>query len=253
VRDFVLGPFWWHRWSVACGYSFLKEAFVHEAIKLDTVRPMPQLRTTVIPQGIYHFPDRTQSREETRVSLNLPLDAKVMLAFGHIRDNKNLDLVIRAMVNFPDLYLLVAGKEQSSNQHPAAFYQDLAKTLGVAERCRWEVRFIADTEIGNFFEATDITLLTYSNTFRSASSALNTAANYRQPCIASAGEGSLRSVVQNYELGIWVDPDDVDAIVTGIKTWLENPLTPQWERYFEENSWALNANLVSQCLAGIET
>ncbi len=253
VRDFVLGPRWWHRWSIACGYTFLREAFVHESIELDTVRPMPQLRTTVIPQGIYHFPDGTQSREKTRSSLDLPLDAKVMLAFGHIRDSKNLDLVIRAMTNFPDLYLIVAGKEQSSNQRPAAFYQDLAKTLGVAERCRWEVRFIADTEIGNFFEATDITLLTYSNTFRSASSALNTAANYRQPCIASAGEGSLRSVVQNYELGIWVEPDDVDAIVTGIRTWLENPPTPQWERYFKENSWALNAKLVSHSLAGIET
>ncbi|MBW4575263.1 MAG: glycosyltransferase family 4 protein [Aphanothece sp. CMT-3BRIN-NPC111] len=244
VRDFVVGPRWWHRWSIACGYSFLREAFVHEAIELDTVRPMPRLRTTAIPQGIYHFPNGTQSREKTRSSLDLPFDVKVMLAFGHIRDNKNLDLVIRAMTNFPNLYLIVAGKEQSSNQRPASFYQDLAKSLGVADRCRWEVRFIADTEIGNFFEATDITVLTYSKTFRSASSALNTSANYRQPCIASAGEGSLRSVIQNYELGIWIDPDDVDALVKGIIRWLENPPNPEWERYFEENSWQRNAQLV---------
>jgi glycosyltransferase involved in cell wall biosynthesis len=179
-----------------------------------------------------------------RTHLNLPLDAKVMLAFGHIRDNKNLDLVIRAMVNFPDLYLIVAGKEQSSSQRSADFYQDLAKTLGVADRCCWEVRFISETEIGNFFEAVDVTLFTYSNTFRSASSALNAAANYRKPCIASAGEGSMRSVVQKYQLGIWVAPDDVDAIVNGIKQWLENPPKPQWESYLDENSWALNAKLL---------
>ncbi|MEH1819255.1 MAG: glycosyltransferase family 4 protein [Nostoc sp.] len=244
VRDFVVGPHWWHRCSIACGYSFLSQAFVHESIKLDTVRPMPKLQTTVIPQGIYHFADANKSRQQMRVSLDLPLDAKVMLAFGHIRDNKNLDLVIRAMVNFPDLYLVVAGKEQSSAQRPVYFYQELAKKLAVAERCRWEIRFIADTEIGNFFIATDITVLTYSSIFHSASAVLNTATNYRQTCLASSGEGSLRSVIQKYDLGVWVEPDDVDAIVKGIKKILENPPNPQWERYLQENSWYLNANMV---------
>jgi glycosyltransferase involved in cell wall biosynthesis len=248
VRNFVLGPHWWHRWSIACGYSFLREAFVHESIELDTVQPMPQLRTTVISYGVHHFPDANQSREETRSHLNLPLDAKVMLAFGQIRDSKNLDLVIRAIVNFPNLYLIVAGKEQSSSQQLVALYQNLARTLGVADRCRWEIRFIPDTEIANLFEAADITLLTYSKTFRSASSVLNTAASYRKPCIASAGEGPLRSVVQKYELGIWVAPDEVDAIMNGIKKWLETPPTPQWERFFEENSWTLNAKVVTNYL-----
>ncbi|MHC5738681.1 glycosyltransferase family 4 protein [Nostoc sp.] len=244
VRDFVVGPRWWHRWSIACGYSFLSQAFVHESINLDTVRPMPQLQTTVIPHGIYHFADANKSRQQIRASLNLPLDAKVMLAFGHIRDNKNLDLVIRAMVYFPDLYIVVAGQEQSLAQRPVAFYQELAQTLGVAERCCWEIRFIPDTEIGNFFVATDITILTYSSIFHSASGVLNTAINYRQPCLASSGESSLRSVIQKYDLGIWVEPDDVDAIVKGIKKILENPPNPQWERYLQENSWLLNANIV---------
>lgn len=244
VRDFVVGYRWWHRWSIASGYSFLREAFVHEAIELDTVRPMPQLKTTVIPYGIHQFPDANQSREKTRLSLDLPLDAKVMLAFGHIRDGKNLDLVIQAMVDFPELYLVVAGKEQSSSQRPATFYQDLAKKLGVAERCRWEIRFISDIEIANFFEATDITLLTYSQTFRSASSVLSTSVRYKKPCLVSAGEGCLKSVVQKYQLGIWVNPDDVAAIMNGINRWIKIPLNPQWDRYFQENSWMFNAKLV---------
>ncbi|MBD2121678.1 glycosyltransferase family 4 protein [Trichocoleus sp. FACHB-262] len=253
VRDFVVGPRWWHRWSIACGYSFLREAFVHESIELDTVRPRSQLRTTVVPHGTYHFPEANQSPEETRSSITLPLDGKVMLAFGHIRDNKNLNLVIRAMVNFPDLYLIVAGKEQSSSQRPVAFYQELATNLGIENRCKWQIRFIPDTEVANLFASADIILLTYSKHFHSASGVLNTAVAYRKPCLASAGESSLRSVVQKYELGIWVEPDDVESIVTGIRTWLENPPTPQWQRYFEENSWALNAKLVSHCLAEIET
>ena len=202
VRDFVVGPGWWHRWSIACGYSFLKSAFVHEKIELDTVRPMPQLRTTVIPYGTHHFPSASKSKTTVRTDFNLPIDANVMLAFGHVRDNRNLDLVIRAMARFPDLYLLVVGKEQSAGQRPAAFYQALAQQCGVANRCRWKIEFVPDTAIANLFEAADITVLTYSKTFRSASSALNAAAGYRKPCLASAGEGSLRAVVQRYKLGI---------------------------------------------------
>lgn len=250
VRDFVVGPRWWHRWSIACGYSFLREAFVHESIELDTVRPMPQLRTTVIPHGTFQFDNATQSREAMRASITLPVDAKVMLAFGHIRDQKNLDLVIQAMAYFPNVYLIVAGKEQSSSQRPAAFYKDLAVNLGVANRCRWQIGFIPNMEVANLFASADLILLTYSKTFRSASGVLNTAVNYRKPCLVSAGEGSLRSVVHEYELGIWVEPDNVDSIVAGIKSWLENPPLPQWNRYLEENSWVLNAKCVINCLSG---
>jgi glycosyltransferase involved in cell wall biosynthesis len=252
VRDFVLGSLWWHHWSIRCSYSFLREAFVHEDIKLDTVGLMPQLRTTVIPHGVFHFPHASRSQEETRAMLDLPLDAKVMLAFGHIRDNKNLDLAIRAMVYCPNCYLIVAGQEQSSGQRPVAFYQELAKTLGVANRCRWQIEFIPDIEAANLFVASDIVLLTYSKHFRSASGVLNTAANYRQPCIASGGEGPLRSVVQKYELGIWVEPDNVESLVLGIKAWLDNPPHPQWEKYFEDNSWALNAKVVSDRLTELD-
>ena len=244
VRDFVVGPQWWHRWSIACGYSFIREAFVHEKIELDTVKYFPQLRTNIIPFGIYHFPKANKSKEEMLKSLDIPVNAKVMLAFGHIRDNKNLDLVIRAISEFPDVYLIIAGKEQSTNQKNAAFYMDLARNIGVFDRCRWEIRFVSDIDVANLFIITDLMVLTYSKTFHSASSALSAAANYYKPCIASGGESSLRSVVQQYQLGVWVEPDDLDAIKNGIKTWLDNPPNPQWESYIKNNSWERNTQLV---------
>jgi glycosyltransferase involved in cell wall biosynthesis len=245
VRNFVVGPRWWHRWSIACGYSFLREAFVHEAISLDTVKPMPELHTTVIPHGTYSFTTPNKSLAEIRNSLNLPLDAKVLLAFGHIRDNKNLDLVIRALTNFPDLYLLVAGKEQSSGQKPISYYQNLAQQLEVSDRCRWLVEFIPDTEVANLFTASDLIILTYSNNFRSASGVLNTSAYYRKPCLASGGDSPLKTVVQKYNLGIWVQPDNLDAVIQGIEQWLKNPPLAQWETYLAENSWLINAELVN--------
>lgn len=79
VRDYVVGSRWWHRQSIACGYSFLREAFVHEAITLDTIRPMPQLRTTVIPHGVYPFLPAGKSSATMREELNISSNGKSMV------------------------------------------------------------------------------------------------------------------------------------------------------------------------------
>ena len=244
VRDYVVGPTWWHRRSVACAYSFLREAFVHEPVSLDTVQPMPRLRTTVIPHGPYNFPPPAKSRETTRKELNIPVDARVLLSFGGIRDGKNLDLTLPVLAKFPDVFLIVAGMEQSQGQKPVSFYQQLAAKLGVANRCRWVVRFLGEEEIGNFFNAADLILLTYSRNFRSASGVLNVAARYRKLCLASSGHSNLERVVKDYNLGIWVKPDSERAITEGMFALFSKPPFPDWKRYEEDNSWTRNAQLV---------
>ena len=250
VRDFVVGPRWWHRWSIASGYSFLQHAFVHDPIELDTVRPMPLLQTTVIPHGIYTYSAATRSRQEMRSHLHIPPDAKVMLAFGHLRPNKNLDLVIQAMAQVPEVYLVVVGNETSTSQPLAPQYQTLAAALGVGARIRWHICHIPDQEIANFFIATDLVILTYSQSFRSASGVLNTAAFFQKPCLASGGKGNLASVIQHYGLGIWIKPDDVNALVGGLRRWLEHPLDPDWMTYQQENTWATNTELILRALKG---
>jgi glycosyltransferase involved in cell wall biosynthesis len=250
VRDFVVGPLWWHRRSISSAYSFLREAFVHEPVDLDTIRPMPQLRTTVIPCGPFRFPPPSKSREIMRKELEIPADEQVLLSFGHIRDGKNLDLVLKALKQFPRAFLVVAGKEQSQGQKAAGYYQALAGQLGVANRCRWVVRFLAEEEIGNFFSAADKVLLTYSAKFRSASGVLNAAVHFRKPCLASSGQGNLQAVVRNYGLGVWVEPDSEEAIAHGLRDLLQKPPTPDWERYEKENSWSRNAQLVIERMFG---
>ena len=248
VRDFVVGPRWWHRWSIAAGFSFIREAFVHSPIVLETVRPMPQLRTTVVPHGPYKYPPSNRSRTTIRNELALPADAKVLLAFGHIRDGKNLHLVIEAMVKFPALYLIVAGRPQSESSKPGAYYQDVARRCEVAARCRWLLDYIPDEDVSGLFEASDIVLLTYSRSFHSASGVLNTALSFRKPIIASSGDGTLKDQVQHYRLGIWVEPDDSNAICEGLSAVLTRPINPDWAGYERDNSWSANAALVCACM-----
>lgn len=248
VRDFVLGPRWWHEWSISQAYSFIRDVFVHEPIDLKTGLRIDSIRKTTIPLGVYSFPEADQSRADVRERYQLPDTASVMLAFGHIRDSKNLDLLLHAMTHFPSLYLVVAGKEQSFGQKPASFYQKLATSLNVADRCRWDIKFVSELEVANLFMASDVAVITYSEKFRSASSVLSVASNYRKMCLASSGEGSLKSTVTTYGLGVWTQPDSCSAIVAGLKKLLNSPPTPQWDRYFKENSWEQNARLVAEAL-----
>ncbi|HEU5397525.1 MAG TPA: glycosyltransferase family 4 protein [Verrucomicrobiae bacterium] len=244
VRDYAVGPQWWHRRSIAAAYSFLREAFVHEAIQLETIVPMPDLRTTVIPHGPMSFPAASATREQARKKLSIPDGAFVVLSFGHLRDGKNLDLAIEALAAAPAACLVVAGKEQSSGQKPMGYYQELARKAGVAERCRWLHGHVPGNEVGNLFAASDLALLTYSRNFRSASGVLNTAVAYRKPCLASAGDGNLRSVVDRYRLGWFVEPDNSVAVREGLLRAMREPIEPLWENYELENSWNRNALLV---------
>ncbi|HEX9785120.1 MAG TPA: glycosyltransferase [Opitutaceae bacterium] len=248
VRDAVLGPWKWHRRSIADGYSFLRHAFVHEDVTLDTGRPMPDLKVTVIPHGPYVFKTAVPDRPTARQRLGITGDARVLLAFGHIRDNKNLDIVIRALAHVPALHLLVAGNELSSGQRRASWYRELAGELGVADRCHWHVRFIAENEIGTFFSAADYVSLTYGSGFRSASGVLSVSSQFRKPCLASSGPGPLRTLVRKYGLGVWVEPDSAEAVGRGMRQLLVDDIKPRWEDYVRENSWDENAHIVARTL-----
>jgi glycosyltransferase involved in cell wall biosynthesis len=248
VRDYVVGPLWWHRWSVAEGYSFLREAFVHAEIDLSVDQSGSDTRTTIIPHGPYEFPEPTQSRQEIRRDLSLPGDAAVLLSFGHIRDGKSLDLVLQAMAEVKNVYLVVAGSEGSPAQRPVAYYQELAERLGIADRCRWLIKFIEPGIAANLFAAADFGLLTYNSSFRSASGVLNVAVRYRKPVLASCGEGALGVAVERYRLGIRVQPDSAKAVAKGLNSLLRARLAPDWEQYRRDHSWVTNARAVIKAM-----
>lgn len=252
VRDFVLGPKWWHLYSISQAYSFIETAFVHEAGAIDTGWPSRNnLRQAVIPHGPYEFPTPKNpiSRDQIRQDMHIPADAKVLLSFGHIRDGKNLDSVIRALVHLPNCHLIVAGTEQSSGQRSASWYRELSGGLGVSARCHWHVRFISDEDVYKFFTAADIVALLYSADFRSASGVLNASSQFGLPVIASSGEGPLKTLVHSYQLGRWIEPGDWNQLPQALKSLFEAPHTPDWDKYRIENSWERNARIVLKYLA----
>lgn len=357
VRDFVVGPLWWHRWSVRLGYSFVRYVFLHDDTPVDFGGKRPSgIEVYQIPHGPYEVAEPKIGRLEMRRRLGfsaandtniheiskiidskiigsteveagpccdkpscasepdsltikladspvsesltrsasgpastpvtshtppvtapqaLSLDSRpstldtsapadfVFLAFGQIRDGKNLDLFLRAMTHLPKhVKLLVAGKGDSGSSRPPEFYQNLAQELGVADRCRWDIRRIPDEDVGDIFAASDAVLVTYSAKFRSASGVLNAAVSARKPVLASSGSGPLKTVVNKYRLGVFVEPDNAEEILKGASKFVPNsamvePATryhlhatpaPAWDRYELENSWEENARKVLEAV-----
>lgn len=246
VRDFVLGPLWWHRGNVRKAYSFVSHVFVHDNTSVDFGGPRPEhLATHLIPHGPFEVAAPRKDRAVLRRDRGFAETDTVFLAFGQIRDGKNLDRFLRAMKELPEsVKLLVAGSGGSGSQRPPEYYKKLAAELGIGDRCIWDLRYVPDEETGDLFEVSDHLLLTYSAKFRSASGVLNTAVSCRKSVLASSGPGPLKTAVEGYSLGVFVAPDEDAAILEGARRLLAEPGRPEWGRYEQENSWEENARRV---------
>ena len=151
-----------------------------------------------------------------------------------------------------NLHLLVVGREQSSRQRPVSWYQQLAVDCGVDDRCHWVNEFVPENDVHRYFHASDFLLLLYSADFRSASGVLALASQFELPVLASSGGGPLRKCVKEYQLGIWVPPDDADAVETGLKQLTGSNHDVRalgaWDKFRKDHGWQQNAETVIRCL-----
>jgi len=266
VRNFVVGPSWWHKLSVQLAYWPLSAVFVHQTPPPEADIP-PHVRVYEVPHGLFPVGKPTRSREDFRREWGIPEEAVVFLSFGFIRDSKNLDLLIRALPENPAACLVVAGRVQSESVNkPVAFYEKLARDLGVSQRVKFIVKFIPDEDIVGYFQAADVLALTYSASFRSQSGVLNTAAHVDKPLLASCGPGPLRDCVEKFGLGEFVGPDDAQAVSAGMARLIDfvnarrrgdcllaGSPRMDWSGYREYASWDRNARIVMKSIAGVRT
>ncbi|MDX2306650.1 MAG: glycosyltransferase family 4 protein [Hyphomicrobium sp.] len=246
-REHVVGPEAWHRLSVEMALAQFDTIFVHTNERGDCP---PSADVARIPYGIHAYPPPQKSRSEVRRELGIPEAVNLLTAFGFIRDNKNLDLVIDALKERPEFVLLVAGTEQGGGNKPISVYRERAEAVGVADRVIWRTRFHSQQEVADILSASDLSVQTYARSFRSSSAALGVTFNYRLPCLVSSGAASTRELIEGGGVGLWVEPDDSTAIADALARFLTDPPKPDWHRFTYENSWAMNATLVRRKLWG---
>jgi len=249
VRDYIIGPKWWHNLSVRCGYLFIDIGLVHAAVP-ETAKIPKRVKTVEVPVGIYELPETTLTNQEMRELWNVRPDQKIFLSFGYIRDNKNIDLLLHALTKVQKGFLVIAGKPQSTNDRPMMFYKNLAQKLGVDSRCFFYNDFIPEDELGNFFRSSDFVALTYSSSFHSQSGVLNLAAAAKLQVIASGADSPLIRSVKKYNLGEVILPDSTEEIIRGMDKLINDPPMPDWDAYYEYAGWVSN---VSKLMEAVKT
>ncbi len=202
-------------------------------------------RIHVVPHGPYPHRPVTRSREAIRSSLGLPSDRPVALFFGQLRDEKNLDGLLRALARASgDTHLLVAGAP-SSRHRDAEYYRSLVGRLGLEGRVTFLVRFIEEEEVGELFVASDWVALPYREDFTSQSGVLNVAAHYRRPVLVSSAP-VLRETVETCDIGVVAPGDTVEALAEGIEAMNARLVAGHahaFEAYERHYSWERNAEI----------
>ena len=190
-------------------------------------------------------PDRKENINESTKSIRevwkVPRGKKVFLAFGAIRNHKNLDLAIWALVDNPDAFLVILGGISSHKDKPIKHYQRLVEDLGLTRRVYISDEFVAEEKRKSYFEASDFILLTYTASYHSQTSSLNTAVAANRRVLASSGTSPMRDLVEHFGLGVYVEPDSRHAVADGMATLLAGDLPePNWEGYLNHATWENN-------------
>lgn len=249
VRDFQVGPVWFHNFSNWLAFSIYSVLLIHEKLP-EECKISPRTTVVEVPVGVYEKIPFVNESECFSPPILVPEGGKLFLSYGFIRDNKNLDLFLQAMVDHERAYLLVAGRNQSKKDKNIQYYENLARELKISDRVVFDEGFISEPKTDYYFSLCDYIVLTYDETFRSQSGVLNIAANYKKPVIASAGSSPLKKCVEDYSLGVFCEPDSLNGLSTGLSKMLtSNGLPPpDWDAYTHYASWHTNIEILLNAL-----
>jgi glycosyltransferase involved in cell wall biosynthesis len=176
-------------------------------------------RDVVVTPLVPAFPDVVTATggETSSPALRSPA---TLLAFGHVRPYKGVDLAVRGLAAVPGVRLLVAGEFWT----PAAELRELAVRLGVDDRVELRDGYVDATDLPALFAEADVVVLPYRSATGSQQAALARA--FGLPVVATR-TGALAVDVHDDVDGLLVEVGHADAWEAAVRRVLE-PAT--WAR-----------------------
>jgi len=179
-------------------------------------------KITVIPHGIEPCPCQMPSQPEARRILNIPHRSRVLLFFGTIRQNKGLDILLKAMpdvlVSHPDVKLLISGSLPRGVDFTK--YKRIIQELNIKDNIITDCRFIPEDQMPLSFLSADVIVLPYHQ-FASQSGVLMQAYTYERPVVVT-DVGGLGETVQEDKTGLVVSPESPEALAEAINILLDS-------------------------------
>jgi len=162
----------------------------------------------VIPHGNFHEAyQNTLSKKEARGILNIPINRRVVLCFGIIRNYRGYDTLIEATKEMTHVDVLVVGRKEDND-----VYDGLINAQKQMPHLRIVTGWIPDNEVQIYFNASDMVVLPYTEITTSGVTLLAYA--FSKPVI-STDVGGMKEVV-NEKTGLLVPPRNAKALQQAI-------------------------------------
>lgn len=152
--------------------------------------------SAIIPHG--HYRDAypvPPSRVEAQRYLGLDGDEFIFLFFGNPREEKGVDLLIRALGPLrgqPGWRLLTAGKMKPAQEDAI---RKLVAEVGLVDRIRIDARHIPDEEAAHYYRAANIVVIPYRHIYESGVTIM--AMSMERAALVSDLEPLTEKIVQN--------------------------------------------------------
>lgn len=231
-------------WSMKKILGLMNVAFYHNYLPdKPYYKNLPSCRFVDIPHGYYSLPKADENLVREIEGQKKP-GLSLLGILGNIREEKNYDLAIEALVELPHFQLLIAGSAANARVQTEG-YRKLAHRLEVADRIIWIERYLTEAELAACIAATDLIWLNYAPSFTSQSGILNIIAPFRKRLIASDGKSSLSVVIQKFGLGTLVEANNKASVVEKLSQNHETSeeQNPNWDNYLAYASWENHVKL----------
>ncbi len=211
---------WTQHIAYCSALKLFDEIIVHTEftkMKIKEHNPCLTTKINVIPHGVldyYHKISKECSPyNKKKGKLNI-------LFFGGIRQNKGLDILIKAISYLPfalleKLNLAIYGKADIDIK-PLV---DLVNNNKLNDFIEWHLGFIPEEDIGCIFESSDVLVLPYREIDQSG--VLLLGIGYSIPIVAS-NIGGLKEVIKDQVHGLLVPPNNPKELALALKELLNN-------------------------------
>lgn len=160
---------------------------------------------------IPNFPHMDGAPAVDRATLGTPSDVPLAVALGRLHPNKAIDVLLKAAVQIPDLWVWIAGEGPDERK-----LKSVARDLGLSQR----VKFLGwRTDRGALLKAADVCV--FPSREEPFGNVVVEAWAYGAPLVAAASTGPAW-LARNDEDAILVPVDDAEALAAGIRTVLSD-------------------------------
>ena len=205
-----------NQFTFVCPNKYVKDYF--ETNFLDGILSG---RVSIIPLGVEQTASITPQKEARRF-LGLPEDKVIFLNFGSLHLGKDIETVLAAISDIPDVLLIHAGAV--TVRMPLTTSQellDLVQHYGVQNRVIIKDYYIPEEEKQYYFGAADATILSYKRDTLQTTSMLWEAAKFRSPTIAS-DVGELGELVKRYKVGLVFEAENATSLKRALSHFLSS-------------------------------